>query len=368
MSSRIRELEDALAEVHTSHPLLREDLLLIKKSADLFGVDPSQTQPSAAGGSKRTDTLQQGFIAPASPSALSDVRYVATARYNMLTPVSQRQSQSPPANGSSDDYGLPPDIVRISEGFPAPSALTSEMNPSLRKRILELLPPQHEARYLCEQAAEHAAWQCVSGLFHPLSPTTATGRLPSTCFAVTYRTLTKRFVRSENSDGSDGVPNMVHSVYNTSSATLNPHRLSYFLIVLAIGVCVDQRRSHHTWWHDAERYHILARAAMCETSPIIEPSLDAINGLVRTKASVVVTPVLTTPTVLHGSIFANVLGGEGGIGICMGDPGESREVHVHYRMFDAMTIGPRSQACCLRTSLSLPAMVAHELIIYDRLV
>ncbi|TBU26512.1 hypothetical protein BD311DRAFT_779627 [Dichomitus squalens] len=75
---------------------------------------------------------------------------------------------------------------------------------------------------------------------------------------------------------------MVHSVYNANTATLNPHRLSYFLIILAIGVCVDQRRSHHAWLHDAERFHELSRAALfstCETSVINEPSIDAINAL-----------------------------------------------------------------------------------------
>ena len=74
---------------------------------------------------------------------------------------------------------------------------------------------------------------------------------------------------------------MLHSIYNAPVATLNPHRLSYFLIVLAIGVCVDQRRSHHSWTQDAERFHQLSRAALCETSVINEPSIDAINALVR---------------------------------------------------------------------------------------
>lgn len=39
MSGRIRELEDALGETQPNHSLLRDDLLLIKKSADLFGVE-----------------------------------------------------------------------------------------------------------------------------------------------------------------------------------------------------------------------------------------------------------------------------------------------------------------------------------------
>ncbi|KAI0770290.1 hypothetical protein C8Q74DRAFT_1274551 [Fomes fomentarius] len=220
MSLRIRELEDALGELQTGHPLLREDLLLIKKSADLFGVDPNMQPPGAEGG-KRADSMQHGLVTPVSPP---------------------RQSQSPPANGIHEDYGIPHDILRVSDRFPAPSALSIDLNPNLRKRILDLLPPQHEARYLCEQAAEHAAWH-------------------------------------QNSDGTDGIPNLLHSIYNASPATLNPHRLSYFLIILAIGACVDQRRSHRSWTQDAERLHQLSRAALCETSVINEPSIDAINAL-----------------------------------------------------------------------------------------
>ncbi|KAI8969635.1 hypothetical protein BD414DRAFT_258411 [Trametes punicea] len=224
MSGRIRELEDALAEIRPGHALLRDELLSIKKSTELFGVDPSSTHPSAGEGGRRNE------FQPSLHSSSSPLR-------------DDRQSLSPAyCNGSQDDYGIPPDILQVSDKFPAPSAITFELNPDLRQRIVEMLPPQAEARYLCEQAAEHAAWH-------------------------------------QNSDGSDGVPNMVHSVYNCSVATLNPHRLSYFLIVLAMGVCVDQRRSHRSWIRDAERYHRLSRAALCENSVLDEPSIDAINAL-----------------------------------------------------------------------------------------
>ena len=72
MSFRIRELEDALHELQSGHPLLREDLLLIKKSADLFGVDPNQLQSSGADGNRRSDG-QHTSVNPMSPPMLSDV-------------------------------------------------------------------------------------------------------------------------------------------------------------------------------------------------------------------------------------------------------------------------------------------------------
>ena len=163
MSLRIRELEEALGELQSGHHLLREDLLLIKKSADLFGVDSTQL-PHPGEGSKRGDTTQHGLATPLSPPMLGDVSLDSETQENVknrLTKNSQRQSHSPPVNGNHEDYGIPPDILRLSECFPAPSALTIDLNPKFRKRIIQLLPPQHEARYLLEQAAEHAAWQCV---------------------------------------------------------------------------------------------------------------------------------------------------------------------------------------------------------------
>ncbi len=117
------------------------------------------------------------------------------------------------------------------------------------------------------------------------------------------------------------MPNMVHSIYNTSVATLNPHRLAYFLIILAIGVCVDQRRSHRTWTQDAERFHQLSRAALCETSVINEPSIDAINALVRTSSHELPWWQLTLVTVLYVAISDHVLCREGGGGVRMGCSG-----------------------------------------------
>ena len=74
------------------------------------------------------------------------------------------------------------------------------------------------------------------------------------------------------------IPNLVHSVYTTPTAQLLPHRLSLFLMVLAMGTAVDLEQPHRP--QDAERYHQLARAALCETSVLHDPSIDTINALV----------------------------------------------------------------------------------------
>ena len=49
-------------------------------------------------------------------------------------------------------------------------------------------------------------------------------------------------------------------------------------MVLAMGTAVDLGHPHRP--QEAERYHQLARAALCETSVLHDPSIDTINSLV----------------------------------------------------------------------------------------
>ncbi|OBZ71520.1 hypothetical protein A0H81_08407 [Grifola frondosa] len=66
-------------------------------------------------------------------------------------------------------------------------------------------------------------------------------------------------------------------IYKSPIQSVLPARLSYFLIVLAIGTAVDpQQRSGRA---ASEKYHQLARAAVCESSVIDEPSTDVVNAL-----------------------------------------------------------------------------------------
>ena len=90
MSERIRKLEEALKEDHshlssTEHPLLRQDLLLIKKSPELFGIDQQQQAPPSEGtpdtllGMK--NSLMTGTSAQALPPLLgTGTRYAIHVR------------------------------------------------------------------------------------------------------------------------------------------------------------------------------------------------------------------------------------------------------------------------------------------------
>ena len=83
-----------------------------------------------------------------------------------------------------------------------------------------------------------------------------------------------------NPDASETfLPNLIHSVYTTPLSELLPHRLGLFLMVLAIGSRLDLKQSQQD--RHAERYHHLARAALCEVPVMDDTSIDAVHALVR---------------------------------------------------------------------------------------
>lgn len=100
--------------------------------------------------------------------------------------------------------------------------------------------------------------------------------IPSRAFAeLTLHVLPARF----NPDTSETfIPNLIHSVYTTQLSALLPHRLGLFLMILAIGSVVDLQ--HGPDRARAERYHHLARAALCEVPVMDDTSFDAVNALV----------------------------------------------------------------------------------------
>ncbi|THH01564.1 hypothetical protein EW026_g1152 [Hermanssonia centrifuga] len=119
--------------------------------------------------------------------------------------------------------------------------MSFELNPGMRQRIRDMLPLRPEAQFLCEQARRNAFWQ-----FNP--------------------------------DASETfLPNLIHSVYTTQLSALLPHRLGLFFMILAIGSVVDLQRGPDRG--TAEKYHRLARAALCEVPVMDDTSFDAVNAL-----------------------------------------------------------------------------------------
>jgi hypothetical protein len=74
------------------------------------------------------------------------------------------------------------------------------------------------------------------------------------------------------------LPNLVHHVYTTPMSSLSFRRLSLLFIMMAIGLLVDLGQQNES--PRAEVFHRLARASLCETNLMDEPSLDLLQTLV----------------------------------------------------------------------------------------
>ena len=77
MSERIRSLEEALQQLQSqhsseSHPLLRQELLAIKRSPELFGVERNGAHQSNGQDHRRDDDDHIGVSSSTSPGGLHD--------------------------------------------------------------------------------------------------------------------------------------------------------------------------------------------------------------------------------------------------------------------------------------------------------
>jgi len=74
------------------------------------------------------------------------------------------------------------------------------------------------------------------------------------------------------------MPNLLHHVYSSPLDDLCPRRLALLLMILAVGCHVDlsQRGPESP---DAEKYHHLARAALCEIPVMEETNVETVTAL-----------------------------------------------------------------------------------------
>jgi len=132
--------------------------------------------------------------------------------------------------------------VRLSHSFPLSDTISPEPNLPLREYIRSNLPPREEADYLWEQARQNALWQ-----YNPH---------PSATF----------------------YPNLAYHCYSASTPSLSSRRLALLYMILAVGCLVDlpNREPDHP---DAEKYHQLARASLCEIPVMEDTNVETITAL-----------------------------------------------------------------------------------------
>ncbi|KAG1880645.1 fungal-specific transcription factor domain-containing protein [Suillus tomentosus] len=233
MSDRIRQLEDALETVQAKcssdpHPLLHQDSLRIKNSLELYSSHATGGRHTQMDGTIKENHSSNSQL-PVASSSTRDADKVQDSR-------SEERYSSAEAF-TSDVPGLSPEIEKLSQTFPYPWLPNNPM----RQRIHEMLPSREEADYLCTQARLNALWQY-------------------------------------NLDTSETwLPNLVHHVYTTPMSSLSFRRLSLLFIMMAIGLLVDLNQPNES--PRAEVFHRLARASLCETNLMDEPSLDLLQTL-----------------------------------------------------------------------------------------
>ncbi|KDQ25531.1 hypothetical protein PLEOSDRAFT_1097493 [Pleurotus ostreatus PC15] len=264
MSDRIRSLEEALEEIHSSintetHPLLASnELLNIKSTMGLYGGTQKGGKESAHGGHTSSTPSDGGHDNhTADKSGQMDVD---STRFEYASQPDQKRQDtkdSPSLYSSSalhHDKLLTPEIMRLSDSFPISGNVSPEPNPKVREFIRSKLPPRHVAEHLWEQAKQNALWQ-----YNPH---------PNETF----------------------LPNLINHVYTSSIHDLCPRRLSLLLMIMAVGTLVDltePQYQHSTSPLDAlqvlesraEQYHHLARAALCEIPVMEETNIDTIIAL-----------------------------------------------------------------------------------------
>lgn len=233
MSDRIRQLEDALETVQAKcssdpHPLLHQDSLRIKNSLELYSSHATGGRHTQMDGTIKENHSSNSQL-PVASSSTRDADKVQDSR-------SEERYSSAEAF-TSDVPRLSPEIEKLSQTFPYPWLPNNPM----RQRIHEMLPSREEADYLCTQARLNALWQY-------------------------------------NLDTSETwLPNLVHHVYTTPMSSLSFRRLSLLFIMMAIGLLVDLNQPNES--PRAEVFHRLARASLCETNLMDEPSLDLLQTL-----------------------------------------------------------------------------------------
>ncbi|KAG6835912.1 hypothetical protein H0H93_013452 [Arthromyces matolae] len=247
MSERIRNLEEALEQCQcrpSSHPLLSMDLLQVKSTMGLYGgTQAGSENPTFANQGSLKNVNANGHT----PEAEERKMEVGTSTTpSSITPMINEDSADGgfalQANSFDNHNELFQEVVRLSQCYPLPENVSPKPNIEMRTYIRSMLPPREEADHLWDQALQNALWQ-----YNPH---------PSETF----------------------YPNLAHHCYTAPTTDLSPRRVALLFMILAVGCLVDLNHRPPDS-PDAERYHQLARASLCEIPVMEETNVETITAL-----------------------------------------------------------------------------------------
>ncbi|KAI0343138.1 hypothetical protein BDW22DRAFT_1329008 [Trametopsis cervina] len=239
LASRVRELEDALADAHSArssdaHPLLAPDLLLLKRPLEREAPETSTDQDSeaaevinAVGSLSITERGHTTFYGTA-----------ASAWYLLQNEEGAGEEEE------NDEIALPSDIPWLAHGFPFTSANDTRLQ--VRHVLLNQLPDPGKARHLIEIYFRHCGW-----MYTPIPE------------AELYNNIFSRIYDQPLAIDQDPT----HS-----------HRLAVLYMVFALGTLMDLEQPYLSI--ASTQYYQLARAALSLDSILEHQSIPAIQALV----------------------------------------------------------------------------------------
>ncbi|KAF7981381.1 hypothetical protein HWV62_33865 [Athelia sp. TMB] len=254
MSLRIQQLEDALALIQSSvslekHPLLRDELLLIKYSPE--------RHPSV-----ESDVPENPFAAPVDAFGtltIGDEDSVIRGLSSYLsrdTPVSlcgTIQAASEPEGSVTKQQGIPDLLHNLASMFLMGSRSTTgpEIFENAMTLLFTCLPALPRAWSLCETFLEQASW-----LFRPIQRE-----------ELIQSILTPVYAAREGRENEGYV----------TTTEVSPHKLSILFSVFALGGLVDLTLPAFS--DEGERHHQCARAALALRSIFDSPMVETVQAI-----------------------------------------------------------------------------------------
>ncbi|PFH53475.1 hypothetical protein AMATHDRAFT_73300 [Amanita thiersii Skay4041] len=264
MSDRIRQLEDALAILHSTqtpdepHPLLSRELLQIKSSIELH----SAIEGSSKSASGQEELEESQCIDAFGTLALHDD---GTATFYGRSAGTEGEKQSPSSTVSTENspsiqdshYDLPAAVSHMASLFPFTSSL-QQHELDFEYLMTTFLPPWDEARRLSELYFDKALWFCC--------------------------TVTRRQLFEETLPlWYDEAPRFLSERSPTSTPpqyVRTPHELALLFMIFCFGALTDLSQSIISENSEPEQFYQLTKAAL-SLEPVLEraPSVATVQTL-----------------------------------------------------------------------------------------
>ncbi|GAW06156.1 hypothetical protein LENED_008058 [Lentinula edodes] len=191
---------------------------------------------------RRLEEALEGTSSPSNPHPLLQPEMLNVKSTMQLYGVAQPKhdgSSIPVSAERTIDHDLNPDIEP--HWSDAMSSVAANGSRDSAEYIRCQLPSRQESAYLWEQMRANVSWQCN---IHP---------------------------------DPSFISNLLHHCYSTPLEELSPRRLALLYMILAIGCYVDLNRPAES--PDSEKYHMLARAALCEIPVLEDTTVETVTAL-----------------------------------------------------------------------------------------